>query len=44
MAGDVIYPLNQLARVAPEVYEFHRTKYRGREAVLDARITDDRLL
>jgi hypothetical protein len=44
MVGDAIYPLSRLERVAPEVYEFHRGKYRGREAVLDARITDDGLL
>src|SRR5215211_5070522 len=44
MVGNLIYPLNELQRVAPEVYEFHRGKYRGREAVLDARISDEGLL
>jgi hypothetical protein len=46
MTGEVIYPLNQLKAFAPEVYEFHRGKYRdhGRAVVLDARITDDGLL
>jgi hypothetical protein len=38
MVGDVIYPLNQLAAVAPEVYERQRSKYAGREQVLDFRI------
>jgi hypothetical protein len=44
MVGDIIYPLNELARVVPDAYEFQRGKYRGREAVLDARITHDGLL
>ena len=41
MVGDVIYPLNELARVAPDAYELQRQKYVGREAVFDARICDD---
>lgn len=44
MVGDLIYPLNQLAEVAPEAYELQRSKYLGREAVLDARISRDGLL
>jgi hypothetical protein len=43
MAGEVLYPLNQLAAVAPEAYELQRSKYRGREAVLDAMIAGDGL-
>ncbi len=44
MVGDVIYPLNQLAAIAPECYELQRSKYLGREAVLAARISQDGLL
>ena len=44
MVGDVIYPLNQLAAIAPERYELQRSKYLGREAVLAARISQDGLL
>jgi hypothetical protein len=44
MVGDVLYPLNQLAAVAPEAYESQRAKYLGREAVLDARISQTGLL
>ncbi len=38
MVGEVIYPLNQLDAVAPEAYELQKSKYAGREAVLDFRI------
>lgn len=38
MVGDVLYPLNQLAAVAPELYEFQKSKYVGREAALNFRI------
>jgi hypothetical protein len=44
MVGDVLYPLNQLATIAPEAYELQRSKYLGREAVLDARISPEGLL
>jgi hypothetical protein len=44
MVGDVIYPLNELARVVPAAHELQHGKYRGREAVLDARITNEGLL
>ncbi|MDX6399750.1 MAG: hypothetical protein QOF27_356 [Gaiellaceae bacterium] len=44
MVGDVIYPLNELAPVVPAAYELQRGKYRDREAVLDARITEEGLL
>lgn len=44
MVGRILYPLNQLAEVAPEVYASQRSKYLGREAVLDARISADGLL
>src|SRR6266496_5102122 len=44
MVGDVIYPLNQLAAIAPERYELQRSKYLGREAVLAARISPRGLL
>ena len=37
MIGEVIYPLNQL-RLHPEQYEFQKSKYAGREQVLDFRI------
>ncbi len=38
MVGDVVYPLNELAAVAPEAYALQKSKYAGREAVLDVRI------
>ena len=38
MVGEVIYPLNQLAAVDFDRYEFQRSKYAGREAALDFRI------
>jgi hypothetical protein len=44
MIGEVIYPLNQLAVIAPDAYELQRSKYLGREAVLDARISSAGLL
>jgi hypothetical protein len=44
IVGDVLYPLNQLATIAPEAYELQRSKYLGREAVLDARISPEGLL
>jgi hypothetical protein len=43
MAGDILDPLNELRREAPEAYEAERAKYVGREAVLDARIAEDGL-
>ena len=44
MVGDVIFPLNRLVAVAPDVYEYQRAKYAGREAVLDYRIPGTDLL
>src|SRR6478752_8928342 len=44
MVGEVIFPLNRLAAVAPDVYEYQRAKYAGREAVLDYRIPGTDLL
>jgi hypothetical protein len=38
MVGGVVYPLNQLAAIAPETYEFQKSKYAGRETVMDFRI------
>ena len=38
MVGDVIYPLNELSTIQPRLYEAQRSKYAGREAVLDFRI------
>lgn len=38
MVGDVLYPLNQLATIAPRAYEFQKAKYAGREAAQDFRI------
>jgi hypothetical protein len=38
MVGGVIYPLNELAAIAPDVYRLQRSKYAGREAVLEFRI------
>jgi hypothetical protein len=40
MVGEIIYPLNQLASIAPDAYELQKSKYLGREAVLDARISE----
>jgi hypothetical protein len=39
MAGIVLVPLNELASVSLDAFEHQRSKYRDREAVLDARIT-----
>jgi hypothetical protein len=36
--GDTLYPLNQLANVAPDLYEAQRAKYRGREALCAQRV------
>src|SRR4051794_29627475 len=44
MVGDVIYPLNQLAALAPDAYQYQRSKYTGRESVLDYRIPGTDLL
>lgn len=44
MVGDVLYPLNELERVVPAAYELQRGKYHGREAVLEARISQEGLL
>lgn len=38
MVGDVLHPLNQLAAVEPELHEFQKSKYAGREVALDFRI------
>jgi hypothetical protein len=38
MVGDVIYPLNELSSIQPRLYEEQRSKYAGRESVLDFRI------
>ena len=43
MSGTVLVPLNDLASVSPDAFELQRSKYAGREAVLDARITADGL-
>jgi hypothetical protein len=44
MVGEMLYPLNQLGQVSPDAYQLQKSKYRGREAVLDARITQAGLL
>ena len=36
--GSVLYPLNALREVAPELYERQRAKYAGREAILRQRV------
>jgi hypothetical protein len=36
--GSVLYPLNQLSSLMPEVYEREKAKYAGREAALEFRI------
>lgn len=38
MAGDVLYPLEQLERVHPDLYELQRAKYAGREVALEFRV------
>lgn len=44
MVGSVLYPLNDLGRVAPRVADLQRLKYVGREAVLQAVITSTGML
>ena len=44
MVGELLYPLNELAQVAPAAYELQRGKYLGREEVLNARISRQGLL
>ena len=44
MTGDVLYPLNGLAAINPDLYEFQRSKYVGREAALKFRIPGLNLL
>ena len=39
MEGTVLVPLNELASVSSQAFERQRSKYKDREAVLDARIT-----
>ena len=43
MAGSVLVSLNDLATISADAFELQRSKYKGREAVLDARITEDGL-
>jgi len=38
MRGEVLYPLNLLQLTDPDLYEHERTKYVGREALLELRI------
>jgi hypothetical protein len=38
MRGELLYPLNLLRSVHPDLYEHERRKYVGREALLDLRI------
>lgn len=38
LRGSVLYPLNQLKEVYPDLYEAHVQKYAGREHVLETRI------
>ena len=44
MVGEMLYPLNQLAKISPDAYRLQKSKYLGREAVLDARISTTGLL
>ena len=44
MVGTVLYPLNQLAAIDSRSYEFQRSKYEGREALLQSRIPGFELL
>jgi hypothetical protein len=37
MVGHVLYPLSQLPAIAPEAYQFQKSKYVGRESVLGYR-------
>lgn len=38
MRGDVLYPLNTLKTLHPDLYEFHVGKYAGREYLMDQKI------
>jgi len=38
MSGTTLFPLYQLEAVAPDLFAFQRSKYAGRETVLDVRI------
>ncbi len=38
MDGTILYPLNELRLIKPELYEAHAKKYRKREALMDRRI------
>lgn len=38
MQGTILYPLNQLKDIYPDVYKKHLEKYEGREEVLESRI------
>ncbi len=38
MVGDVLYPLNELKEIYPEVYEEQKSKYEGREFVTEREI------
>jgi hypothetical protein len=38
MVGDVLYPLNQLKTIYPELYDKKAGKYKGREKVMELRI------
>ena len=38
MIGTTLYPLNQLKKDYPELYQFHRKKYEKREHILEQRI------
>ncbi len=38
MQGEVLYPLNKLKEIYPDVYKEHVLKYEGREKVMDQRI------
>lgn len=38
LTGEVLYPLNELARFGPELAQTHRAKYLGREWLMQSRI------
>lgn len=38
MRGNVLYPLNTLKTLHPDLYEFHANKYAGREYLMDQKI------
>ncbi len=40
MQGSVLYPLNSLEILSPQVFAKHRQKYEGREHVLDTVIPE----